>query len=114
MSEFYEESLNTSKNYFDRYKNCSILKNRDSGDTILATREIFDIPPNVGDKYHTVEMHEVNRLDIIADRYYRNPLLWWIIAQANNIVDPFQSLTPGDVLRIPGIETLYGNRGILL
>lgn len=110
----YLESRNNSKSYSDRYKNCKVLEDIDTGEVLLSTREIIDIPKNPNDIYHRVQSHEVHRLDIIAAMYYKNPLLWWVIAQANDIYDPLVAIEPGTILRIPDIETLYGNNGILL
>lgn len=112
--EYYKETEVLSKSYIDRYRNCLILTDIDSGETFLSTREIVDIPVNANDKYHTVESHETTRLDLIAAKYYRNPLMWWIIAQANNIYDPFEEIEAGTLLRIPALESLYGNNGLLL
>lgn len=112
--EFYKEIRNKSRNYTDRYKNCKVLEDIETGDILLSTREIIDIPVSENDIYHRVASHESTRLDIIAHQYYKNPLLWWVIAQANNLYDPFSPINPGTIIRIPSIETLYGNRGILL
>lgn len=112
--EFYTEKRNPSKTSEDRYKNCTILEDADTGISILSTREIQDIPVTSDDTYHRVRSHESSRLDIIAHTYYKNPLLWWVIAQANNIHDPFTAIAPGTLLRIPSIYSLYGNNGILL
>jgi hypothetical protein len=40
------------------------------------------------------------RLDSIANTYYGEPELWWVIAMSNRIVDPF-SISPGMTLRVP-------------
>ena len=43
------------------------------------------------------------RLDVIANRYYRRPDLWWIILDANpQIKDPLV-IKPGTTLRIPNV-----------
>lgn len=112
--EFYEKITNTSKVLSDRYRNTDILKDTETGQTIIATKEIKEIPVKSTDRYHRVQSHEVFRLDIIANHYYRNPLLWWIIAQANNIYDPIAEIPPGTILRIPSIEALYGIGGVLV
>lgn len=112
--EFYEILKNRGRTYDDRYKNCRILRDIESGETLLEYRENVEIPVTSNDKYHRVKSHEVSRLDMLAHKYYKNPLLWWVIAQANEIYDPFELLAPGTILRIPAIETLYGNNGILL
>lgn len=111
---YYEESrrLNTTRS--DRYRNCSLLKDKETGDTILSTRDIDTIPESPSDLFHTVKLNEVGRLDIISHTYYKNALYWWVIAQANDIYDPISNMYPGMILRIPAIETLYGYKGILL
>lgn len=114
MAEFYESKLNNSRDRADRYRNCSILKDNETGESILSTREIPDIYTSSEDIYHRVESNENHRLDLIAYKHYKNPNLWWVIAQANNIFDPFQDLEVGTLLRIPNITRLYGNNGILL
>jgi hypothetical protein len=52
---------------------------------------------------HTVRQHEVGFLDILAARYFGAGMeqLWWVIAQANGIVDPDVDMYPGQRLRIP-------------
>lgn len=40
------------------------------------------------------------RLDTLAHRYYNDAELWWVIAMANRIADPF-ALVPGTRLRVP-------------
>lgn len=114
MSEYYVESKNTSRIRSDRYRDCKQLLDKETGEVLLATRDIKDIPVKSSDIYHSVKSNEVNRLDLLAHVYYKNPLLWWVIAQANNIYDPYADIEPGTILRIPDIETLYGNNGILL
>lgn len=112
--EYYEIKKNKTKLRTDRYKNCDILVDKDTGDTLLATREIESIPVKPTDMYHRVASHEIGRLDIIANNYYKNSLLWWVIAEANEIRNPFEDMRIGAIIRIPTIETLYGNKGILL
>lgn len=55
--------------------------------------------------YHTVTLREENRLDIIADEEYGDQKLYWVIAMANNIIDPF-NVKQGSVLKIPQIATV--------
>lgn len=113
-NEFYISTKNPSTNYYDRYKNSDILEDRETGEVLLATREINRVPESKNDRYHRVQSHEKTRLDVLANKYYRNPLLWWVIAQANDIYDPIAEIPAGTLLRIPDIEVLYGNNGILL
>lgn len=64
------------------------------------------------DKFHVVGMEQENRLDMIANKYYSDPTLWWVIALANDLVDPFV-IQPGTVLRIPPLISLYRLGGAL-
>jgi nucleoid-associated protein YgaU len=63
-------------------------------------------PPNFpytdNDKQHTVLDGET--LQSIAHRYYGDSGKWYLIAEANNILNPFQELEPYQILRIP----MYG------
>lgn len=113
MGEFYKESDRKNVNPFDRYKNCKILTDSTLGEVLLSTRDIKDVKLNVDDVYHTVKANEVCRLDLISYNYYGNPLLWWVIAQANNIYDPFTGPEVNTVLRIPSIVKMYDHEGVL-
>ena len=42
-----------------------------------------------------------DRLDLLANKFYGTPRLWWIIAQANNIGDGTFTIKAGTKLRIP-------------
>lgn len=47
---------------------------------------------------HTVE--DGDRLDQLADKYYKTPGLWWLIPEFNPQVKDTLNLVPGTVLRI--------------
>ena len=49
-------------------------------------------PVSDNDRVHIVKDHERLRLDILADKYYGDQYLWWVIAVANDIIDPFMEL----------------------
>jgi len=74
-----------------------------SGETIayLAPRIVPQPgPPN----FATIAQHTVrqgDRLDLIAAKYFGDPLIFWLICDANGAIDP-QTLvaTTGDVLNI--------------
>lgn len=42
-----------------------------------------------------------DRLDLLASRYYRDPLLFWRIADAADALDPFDIVSPGEPVNIP-------------
>ena len=51
---------------------------------------------------------EGDRLEILAEKYYGDTSLWWIIAAANNLGKGVMALTPGEEIRIPGdTQSIY-------
>jgi hypothetical protein len=44
---------------------------------------------------------EGDRLDLLAARFYRDPLLFWHIADASDHLDPFDIVVPGKPVSIP-------------
>ena len=60
----------------------------------------------------TVTLDDENRLDIISNKYYGTPRYWWVIALANEIIDPFD-IPIGTYLRIPSLISLYNTGGVL-
>lgn len=44
-----------------------------------------------------------DRLETLAMRFYRDPELWWIIAEANPEITDIQNISAGTVLRIPSV-----------
>jgi hypothetical protein len=65
----------------------------------------FNLPldPN-SDSFYTVDTQTERRIDKIAIGFYNDPTLWWIIAQYNNILDPYTEIEKGRVLYIPSRE----------
>lgn len=78
-------------------------KYRKQFSTIYPKIEVSDddiyITTNIGD-----------RLDLLADRYYGDTTMWWIIAQANAIGKGSVNIKPGTNLRIPqDLESIFSN-----
>lgn len=111
--EYYTEEKQEKVEYYDRYKNCKLLIDKETGDKYLESFEAETIPYRVDDIYHTVEANEAHRLDLIAYKYYGNPLLWWVLALANEIRNPIVAPAAGDVVRVPNQVGLYDKAGIL-
>lgn len=64
------------------------------------------IPVSDNDLFTEIQAGEVGRLDLVASRVYRLEGLWWVIAFANDIIDPFEEATVGRKLRYPPFETV--------
>lgn len=68
---------------------------------LYRTRLIIN--PTLNDKWHIIKDGET--LTSIANRYYGDSQLWYLIADANSIFNPFDDiLEVGATLRIPGPE----------
>lgn len=84
----------------------------DSTDVYVETFNESIIDKTDTDRFHTVLMEQENRLDIIANIYYHDPSMYWVIALANDLIDPFV-VTVGSILRIPSTSALYKFGGVL-
>lgn len=84
----------------------------DNLDSYVETFNQSIIPPSPDDVFHTVLREQEGRLDIIANIYYSDPSFSWVIALANQLVDPFVVVT-GTILRIPSLTSLYNSGGVL-
>ena len=58
------------------------------------------------DIIYTVENFYEGRLDLISAVFYNEPRWWWVIAQYNNILDPFSEIVAGRILLIPAKSRL--------
>lgn len=83
------------------------VKYRDQTDGVLyrGTRPNMEFKVKDTDVFHV--MAEGERLDLLAYRYYADPALWWVIADANDIKNPLR-VAVGKRLRIPSKSTVYG------
>jgi len=61
------------------------------------------IYPNIPKKNNDIHIvtQEGDRLDALANQFYSDSSLWWIIATANNIHDASFAVSPGTTLRVP-------------
>lgn len=57
------------------------------------------IKPTENDIYLITD--SADRLDVLALKYYGDPIYWWVIAVANNLNTPSLSIKPGIQIRIP-------------
>jgi hypothetical protein len=73
-----------------------------AGESLTALRMRF-IPDTPAGFVHAYSADQ--RLDLLAYRFYRNPEKFWLIADANNEMDPEDLLDPGRQLLIPPDRT---------
>ena len=75
-----------------------------SGKTIYRTVKYPEVPLNPNDIY--VIANNGDRFDILADQYYNDSSLWWVISTANNnVVQSSLYLPEGTQIRIPADVT---------
>lgn len=78
-----------------RYDN-NIIKNTSSGKRYYKYKIYPNIPLSDDDEYIITTTGD--RLDLIANSYYKDPELWFIISIANN------NITKGSMFPIPGTQ----------
>jgi len=81
-----------------RYKNNETQKLKD-GRVVYKTKIYPNIPKSDKDIYIVTQTGD--RLDTLANQFYGDSSLWWIIATSNNIHDATFSVSDGTILRIP-------------
>jgi len=75
-----------------------------AGKTIYQTVKYPEVPLNPNDIY--VIANKGDRFDILADQYYNDSSLWWVISTANNnVVQSSLYLPEGTQIRIPADVT---------
>lgn len=94
-------------NHLSRYKDVRTIKNKDDNRLVHETMYKYKIVESDADVIYTVSSKTKNRLDIISAMYYKNPQYWWIIAIANDIIDPLTELEEGTTIRIPPLLSIY-------
>ena len=95
-----------------RYSTTERLFDNKIGVYYQSTFDKTTIPVSENDTYVTVDRQSENRLDVIANRVYGYAPYWWIIAIANDIIDPFD-VPYGTVLRCPPLVSLYSEGSVL-
>ena len=87
----------------NRYQTIPTTKTA-TGKTIYQTVKYPEIPLNPNDIY--VISNKGDRFDILANQYYSDSSLWWIISTANNNIPQNSLYLPEGVqLRIPADTT---------
>lgn len=85
-----------------RYNFSVLYLDKKNGD-FWGTRQLVKLPPHPSDLFHQVTDADSKRIDLIAWKYYHDVKLWWVIAEANDILNPLE-LQVGTILRIPSYE----------
>ena len=81
-----------------RYKNNNKIK-LENGKRVYRSKIYPNIPLKDSDIYVVTQTGD--RLDTLANQFYGDSSLWWIIATANNIHDATFAVEDGTTLRVP-------------
>jgi hypothetical protein len=81
-----------------RYDNLSMV-NRTGKGMVYRSQLLPYISPSDSDIVIITE--EEDRLDLLANQFYGDPNLWWVIAVYNNLTDIDLKLEAGLQLRMP-------------
>jgi hypothetical protein len=85
-----------------RYEKVATNRITDSTGRAIVYKKIRFIPPTAGVVGYTVTQGD--RLDVIANRSFRDPLRFWRICDANQAMWPDDLLIVGRTLSIPPSE----------
>lgn len=86
----------------NRYSSIPTISNPqdNNGAKFYSTTFYPKVPLSENDTYVLAE--EADRLDLLANQFYGNPSLWWVISIANpSLPQNSLVLTPGEQIRIP-------------
>ncbi len=59
------------------------------------------------DYFHFYQAEEEDWWENIADKYYGTPTLWWLVALANEVQNPFEEMGPGKNIKVLKKTYLY-------
>lgn len=96
----------------NRYTNGTVTFTRD-GKQFLVLRKPLNLSEDNTDTLVTIRDDLTKRLDLISQKAYGTPQLWWVIAEFNGIRDPLFDIRAGQILRIPNIDRVLKSIAVL-
>lgn len=109
-SYYVLDTTDSLQDKLSRYSNLKRVVCKD-GKEYIETPNKPIIQETNKDSFYSVEKGLENRIDLISNKFYGTPLLWWAIAYMNHISNPLK-VESGIVLRIPAIESIYNSNMI--
>lgn len=77
---------------FSRYKGTNVYQDKASGQMFFGPWGAIDFPEALDDRWVRIRGRDGLRLDLVASAEYGTPQLWWVLAAANQISNPFTQL----------------------
>jgi len=81
----------------DRIRFSNVFRSYGVSDNIKNNSLLFE--------FYTVEAEEF--LDDISSKFYGTPTLWWVVADFNESINPFEALDEGETVKILNGNILY-------
>ena len=53
---------------------------------------------------HMIDSSDVGRLDRLAYEFWGDPTLWWLLAWFNNIKNPLEDMSAGQIIKVPELS----------
>jgi hypothetical protein len=86
-----------------RYTGGTVTKNRSLQD-FLILRKPLNLKEGEGDIFVEITQDLEQRPDLIAQKAYEDPNLWWVVFEFNEIRDPLFDLVAGQLIRLPALD----------
>ena len=108
---FFELTGNTLQNT-SMLKLFNILLDEDRKTEFMNIFKTLRVNPNIKTDIYAFDTYEVEGdnqafWDNISFDLYGTPFLWWIVAIFNDVVNPFEELSPGSNLSVLKADYLY-------
>lgn len=94
-------------NHLSRYQNVPYYFHKIDRKFVVGTTYSL----NKDTQYTLYKVQKNDTLDSLALKFYNNPTYFWIIADVNNILDPYRKLDVGSQLKIPALNEIQFNIG---
>jgi nucleoid-associated protein YgaU len=103
--------MSSNQNIYDEFSRYyHLLEKLDldvlKGKNVPGMLKDVEFPESEQDVYHITNHGDLINLERLSFHYYGEAKLWWVIAIANNILDPFDDDDTGLTLRIPAYSTV--------
>lgn len=98
MDILTNQTVKTS-NHYSRYNGLNMYYNKHDNRYQLALKTWLKMDFD----YIKYTVKEGDTLDYIALKFYNNPTYYWLICEANRILDPTVEPKVGDILLIPNL-----------
>jgi len=102
----FEQKVRSKESSFSRMNFDSHYD--DGTHVFLPAFRVVEVPEGPFDQYYELGSDEEGRLDLVSYKFYGTTRLWWVLAMANQIKEPYR-VAPGTQIRVPSIATIHNN-----